>query len=112
MQVRATLDRLGRAVAAHDYVTVCDKLLAPSLTDQFSAIGLPCPTGLARGFGAPRSPKLTVRSVSVTGPRATAVIHTTAANQPPSDDTVALEQVQGSWRVSALAPPTRPRAKA
>lgn len=111
-QVRATLDRLGQAVAAHDYATVCDKLLAPSLTDQFSAIGLPCATGLARGFGAARSPKLTVRSVSVSGTRATAVVHTTAANQPASDDTVGLERVQGSWRVSALSPPARPRAKA
>lgn len=104
-QVRSTLDRLGRAVAAHDYVTVCDKLLAPNLTDQFSAIGLPCATGLARGFGAARSPRLSVRSVSVSGTRATAVVHTTAANQPPSDDTVALERVQGSWRVSS--PPRR-----
>jgi len=111
-QVRATLDRLGQAVATHDYVTVCDKLLAPALTDQFTAIGLPCATGLARGFGAARAPHLTVRSVSVSGTRATAVVHTTATNQPPSDDTVALERVQGSWRVSSLSPPARPRAKA
>jgi len=104
-QVRATLDRLGQAVAAHDYATVCDKLLAPSLTDQFSLIGLPCATGLAPGFGAARSPKLTVRSVSVSGTRATAVVHTTAANQPAFDATVDLERVQGSWRVSA--PPRR-----
>lgn len=104
-QVRATLNRLGKAVAAHDYATVCDKLLAPSLTDQFSSIGLPCPTGLASGLDLARAPHLTVRSVSVSGTRATAVVHTTAANQPPSDDTVALERVQGSWRV--FSPPRR-----
>ena len=103
-QVRATLASFGRAVAARDYRTVCTRLLAPALTDQLAQIGLPCQAGLARGFGRARAPHLTVRSVTVnpSGDAASAVVHTTAANQPPSDDTLGLVRLGGTWRIASL----------
>lgn len=109
-QVRTTLQRFGQAVAARDYRTVCTQLLAPALTVQLTQIGLPCEQGLAKGFGQALNPTLTVRSVKVTGSRAAAVVHTTAANQPPSDDTLGLVKLGGGWRISALTPPPPARA--
>jgi hypothetical protein len=112
-QVRTTLQRFARAVAAHDYRTVCTQLLAPSLTDRLVQINLPCESGLAKGFGLAQSPTLTVRSIHVSGTRASAVVHSAAANQVPSDDTVALVKTGGAWRIAALAPaPAAPAAKA
>ncbi len=101
-QVRATLERFGRAVAARDYRTVCEQLLAPSLTERLLQIGLACETGLAKGFGLAQNPTLTVKSVRVSGGRASAVVHTTATNQSPSDDTIALVKLGSAWRISAL----------
>jgi hypothetical protein len=48
------------------------------------------------------SPKLEVRQVTIKGDRASAKVHTTAANQPASDDTVALVRAGGNWKIGAL----------
>ena len=102
-QVRTTLRQFGQAVAARDYHTVCTRLLAPSLTQALAQIGLPCETGLAKGFGQAQNPTLTVLSVKVKGNSASAVVHTTAANQPPSEDTIGLAKSHGTWQIAALA---------
>lgn len=109
-QVRTTLQRFGRAVARRDYRTVCAALLAPGLVERLAEIGLPCETALARGFGRARQPTLAVRSVRVTGASATALVHSGAANQAPSDDTVGLAKVRGSWRISSLGTATATRS--
>jgi hypothetical protein len=103
--VRSTLARFGQAAARQDYHTLCQQILAPSLIRNVEQIGLPCEIALSRGLGAVRQPKLVVRSVKVNGDRATATVHTTAANQAPLDGTVALQRLSGHWRVSSLAAP-------
>ena len=113
-RVRGALQRFGRAVAQRDYHTVCSALLAPVLVERLAEIGLPCETALARGFGPVQHPTLAVRSVHVSGSSASALVHTAAANQTPSDDTVALAKIGGSWRISSLGvapPPRAPGAK-
>jgi hypothetical protein len=101
--VARAVTAFGRATAAKDYRTLCDRILAPSLVSQVTSIGLPCEKALERGLGGVRSPRLTLGAVTVDGDKATAEVRTAAANQAPSRDTLRLEKVRGAWRVASLA---------
>ena len=101
--VARAVTAFGRASASKDYRALCDRILAPSLIAQVTAIGLPCERALERGLGGVRSPRLALGAVTVDGDRATAEVRTAAANQAPSRDTLRLEKVRGSWRVASLA---------
>jgi hypothetical protein len=101
-KVRAALARFATATARKDYRTLCQQVLAPSIVDQLNQLGVGCERALAQGLGNVQAPALTVRSVRVHGDRAEAQVHSSAANQPPSDDTLELIRVQGSWRISSL----------
>jgi hypothetical protein len=101
--VARTVSAFGRATAAKDYRALCDRILAPSLIEQVTSIGLPCEKALERGLGGVRSPRLALGAVTVDGDRATAEVRTAAANQAPSRDTLRLEKVRGAWRVASLA---------
>jgi hypothetical protein len=105
--VRGTLTRFAQATARQDYRTLCRQILAPSLIRNVEQIGLPCEIALSRGLGSVRQPKLVVRSVKVSGDRATASVHTSAANQAPLDGTVELQRLGGRWRVASLGAPGR-----
>jgi ketosteroid isomerase-like protein len=102
-QVRATVVAYGKAVAAKDYATICNRLLAPNLLAPMASINLPCKTALARAFGSVKKPAMTVGKVKVAGQSALASVHTTAANQQPADTTFGLVKVAGSWRIASLA---------
>jgi hypothetical protein len=101
--VARAVTAFGRATAAKDYRALCDRILAPSLIEEVTSIGLPCEKALERGLGAVRAPRLALGAVTVDGDRATAQVRTAAANQAPSRDTLRLEKVRGSWRVASLA---------
>lgn len=101
-QVRDTLNRFGQAVAHHDYALVCRELLAADLTDHLAEIGVPCVRGLAKGFGPAVKPMLSVKTIVVRGTAASAIVHTSAANQAPSDDSVKLVKAGGGWRITSL----------
>ena len=101
--VARAVTAFGRATAVKDYRTLCDRILAPSLIEEVTSIGLPCEKALQRGLGGVRSPRLTLGAVTVDGDTATAEVRTAAANQAPSRDTLRLERVHGSWRVASLA---------
>ena len=103
--VRATMVRLERATVAKDYKTLCTRVLAPSLLAKVHEVGLGCEQALSRGLGGVRSPQLVVRSIKVHGSTALVSVHSSAANQASSDDTVELVKVGGQWRVSSLANP-------
>ena len=103
--MRETLARLAQATASKDYEALCHEVLAPALVERVRSAGLTCEGALRTGLRSVRKPRLTVRRVEVKGSRAVARVHTQAANQPPSDDTVALVEVDGEWRVASLARP-------
>ena len=107
-QVRATLVQFGKATSAHDYKTMCTKLLAPNLLDKLREVGLGCEEALQQGLGDVRSPKLSVGEITVNGDTATAEVRTSAEGQPPSTDTVQLRRVDGSWRIASLAGTAEP----
>jgi predicted small lipoprotein YifL len=101
-QVRTTVTEFGRATAAKDYRTLCDRLLAPSLVEEVESIGLPCEVALRRGLEAVREPRLTIGRIEVRDDRATVEIRTSAAGEQPSEDTLGLVNIDGTWKVSSL----------
>jgi Putative lumazine-binding len=101
-QVRSTVTEFGRATAAKDYRALCDRLLAPSLIEEVESIGLPCEVALRRGLEEVREPQLTIGRVEVRDDRATAEVRTSAAGEEPSEDTLELVNVEGTWKISSL----------
>src|SRR3954466_1807224 len=77
-QVHATVEAFGKATAAKDYQTLCDKLLAPRLIAKLESVGLPCEVALKQGLGDVQAPTLTVGEVKVDGDAATAQVNSTA----------------------------------
>ena len=106
--MRKALDRYTEATAKKDYQAICDEVLDPALKENAEQYGLPCELAVKPSLEQVKAPKLKVGEVTVDGDRATAVVTTTAANQPASTDTLTLRRITGEWRISAQkgAPPT------
>jgi len=101
--VRDTLQTFADATARKDYQRLCDDLFSERLVEEVNRT-LPCEVALRRSdLDAARNPKIEVRSVKVDGDRASARVRSTAANQPPSEDTVQLVREGDGWRIAALA---------
>ena len=103
--VRKSVERFGKAVAAHDYQELCDNLLAANLIAALEERGVPCELALKTGLGATKDAKISIKTIAVNGNRALVGVHSTAANQAPSDDTLNLVKEHGKWKVSSLARP-------
>ena len=101
-RVRDTLAAFGQASAKHDYRRVCAELLAKPVIDSVRRAGLSCESAMKSALQGVQSPKLEVGEVTIKGNRASAKVHTTAANQPASDDTVALVREGVDWKIGAL----------
>jgi hypothetical protein len=101
-RVRDTLAAFGDASAKHDYRRVCAELLAKPVIDSVRRAGLSCEEAMKTALEGVEAPKIEVRQVTITGDRASAKVHTTASNQPASDDTVALVREGGDWKIGAL----------
>ena len=104
-QVRKVVTRFGQASAKKDYQLICDELISHKLVETVESIGLPCELAFKRGLGEVRKPTLAIRSVKVAGHKALVAVHTTAANQAASDDTLQLVEEDDGWRISSLAKP-------
>ena len=102
-RVRDTLGAFGDASAKHDYRRVCGELLAKPVIDSVRRAGLTCESAMKTALEGVQEPKIEVRKVTINGDRASASVHTTAANQPASDDTVALVKEGGDWKIGALS---------
>jgi hypothetical protein len=102
-RVRDTLGAFAQASAQHDYQRVCGDLLAKPVLDAVRKAGLSCEQTMKAAMDGVKDPKLEVRQVTVNGTKATAKVHTTAAGQQPSDDTVALVKEGGDWKIGSLA---------
>jgi hypothetical protein len=109
-QVRAKLDDFAQATAAKDYRRLCNDVLAKQLVQKAQAAGLSCEVALKTGLNDVQKPKVQIQKVTVKGDSATAVVHTTAANQDASTDTLELSRQAGDWRVSSVTSPPSPGA--
>jgi hypothetical protein len=101
-QVRTTVSDFGRATAAKDYKTLCDRILAPKLIEDVTSIGLSCEAALKRGLGNVKDPRLTIGRVVIDGDNASAEIRSSASGEEPSKDTLKLVKVNGTWKISSL----------
>ena len=101
-QVRSTVAEFGRATAAKDYAALCDRLLAPELIEEVESIGLPCERALRRGLGEVEDPRLTIGRIEIREDKASAEIRTSAAGEEPSQDTLELVNLDGTWKISSL----------
>jgi hypothetical protein len=100
--VRATLARLERATAKHDYATVCQKVLSKRLVASVTRVGLPCEQAVGLGLRQVKDPEVRVGKVTVDGDHARAQVRSGAAGQASSDDVVDLVKEDGGWRVTSL----------
>jgi hypothetical protein len=116
-EVRETLATFADATARKDYQRLCDELFSRELVEQVNRT-YPCELALKNSSLADaRSPKLEVRSVKLDGDTASAVVRSSAANQPASEDTVRLVREGDRWRIASLASssgrrPSRPSRRA
>jgi hypothetical protein len=101
-QVRSTVAEFARATAAKDYTTLCDRLLAPELIEEVESIGLPCERALRRGLGDVEDPRLTIGKIEIREDTASAEVRTSAAGEQPSQDTLRLVNLDGTWKISSL----------
>jgi hypothetical protein len=101
--VRDTLQTFAEATSRKDYQRLCDELFSEKLVEEVNKT-LPCEVALRRSdLDAARNPRIEVRRVKIDGDRATAEVRSTAANQPPSDDSVQLVRENEQWRIAALS---------
>jgi Putative lumazine-binding len=101
-QVRSTVSEFARATAAKDYGVLCDRVLAPDLIEDVESIGLPCERALEQGLGGVEDPRLTIGRISVNEDDATVEVRSSAAGEEPSQDTLELVNLDGSWKISSL----------
>lgn len=101
-QVRSTVAAFARATAEKDYRTLCDRILAPALIEDVESIGLPCEDALRQGLGDVKDPRLSIGAVRVNGDEATVETRSSAAGEPPSQDTLRLVNLDGTWKISSL----------
>ena len=101
-RIRTTLSEFQRATAARDYRALCDRILAPKLIETVKQIGLPCEVALQKGFENVEDPRIAVGAIDVRDDKATAEVRSSAAGEPPSQDTVELVRIGDGWRISSL----------
>jgi hypothetical protein len=106
-QVRAKVEQFVTAAAHHDYTTICDEVLAPSLIGRLSAAGVSCEQAMQIGFGGVVAPILSIARIDVKGSSASAITLTSARGQQASVDAIELVKTDHGWRVSSLGSPAQ-----
>ncbi|MEA2366455.1 MAG: hypothetical protein QOE69_2753 [Thermoleophilaceae bacterium] len=96
----ATVDRLERAIAAHDYETVCRDLFTAGARKR--AGGSECAAQLSSAGADVKRPQIEIRGIDVKGSRATVKVATEAEGQALVTDTLVLRRERGRWLVEAL----------
>jgi hypothetical protein len=102
-QVHAKVEQFVRAVAAHQYRTLCQQVLAPALTARLTADGLHCRQAMQISLGSVHNPVLSIGRITVTGNRAQALTLTGASGQRGAFATIELVKTGAGWRISSLA---------
>jgi Putative lumazine-binding len=99
-QIAATVDRLERAVAKHDFATVCDQLFTARARQR--AGGDECARQLRSAAENVRRPSLEIEAIDVKGNRAAVRVRTTAEGQASVTDELQLRRQGDRWLVEAL----------
>ena len=97
--VAKTVEDLESASRRSDEAKICRDLLAASLIDALRTGGKSCDSAVSDALDDADTFDLTVKSVSVTGTNATAVVD---SKEKSANDTFKLQKVGGRWKISSF----------
>jgi hypothetical protein len=98
--VATTVDDLESAAKNSDEAKICRDLLAPSLIETLRAANKSsCDTAINDAIKDSDTFDMTVKSVTVTGTNASAVVD---SKRKSTTDTFTLEKVGGRWKISSF----------
>jgi hypothetical protein len=97
--VATTVDDLASAAKKSDEAKICTDLLTPALIDTLRAAdsNVSCNTAINDAIKDADTFDMTVKSVNVTGDKATAVVD---SKHKDANDTLAFEKVGGRWKIA------------
>jgi hypothetical protein len=104
-QISDKVHQLAKAVGAHDYRTICDQVLAPSLLNRLVGNGIPCAQALQLALQGVQQPVISIGKITVHGSTAAAITLTVARGQQASLATIDLVKTSGGWRIASLGSP-------
>ena len=99
-EIAATVDRLERAVATHDFSEICDELFTRAARERSG--GEDCAKQLSAAAGEVRRPEIDIGGIQVEGDRAVVTVRTRAEGQARVSDELRLTREGGRWRVESL----------
>jgi hypothetical protein len=101
------VEQFVTAVQTQDYVTICRRVLAPSLLADLAQGGVGCEQALRVALSGVRGPRLVIGTVSVSGDTASALTLSSASGQSAVLTAIQLVHTTSGWRVSALHSPVK-----
>lgn len=101
-QVRAKVKQFAEAAAHHDYRTICQDVLAPSLLERLVDAGVSCERATELGLAGARNPRLVIGTVTVKGRTATVLTVTQAKGEKTVLSTLELVETVNGWRIASL----------
>jgi hypothetical protein len=97
--VAGTVEDLESAARSSDEDEICTRLLAGALIDTLRSGGQSCTSAVSDALDDADTFDLTVKSVTVTGDKATAVVD---SKEKTANDTFALVKEGGRWKISSF----------
>jgi len=104
-QITAKVQQLAQAVGQHDYATICDQVLAPSLIAHLVTHGIPCVLAMRVALRGVRQPVVSIGKIELRGSQATAITLTVAQGQQASLSAIELIKTGQGWRIASLGSP-------
>jgi Putative lumazine-binding len=98
--VAQAVEDLESAARKSDEATICTDLLASDLIKTIRSTGQSCPQAISDALDDADTFDLTVKSVTVSGNSATAVVQ--SKEKTPADDTFKLVKEGGRWKIASL----------
>jgi hypothetical protein len=105
--VTSKVEQFVSAVRHHDYVTICDRVLAPSLLADLAQGGVGCEQAMQIALARVSRPRLVIGRIAVSGNTASALALATASGEAAVLTSIELVKTQNGWRVSALRAPVK-----
>jgi hypothetical protein len=97
--VATTVDDLSSAASKSDEGAICTNLLASSLIQQLQSAGQSCRTAISHALDDADTFDMTVKSVTVSGTNATAVVD---SKHKDTNDTFKLVKEGDRWKLASL----------
>jgi outer membrane murein-binding lipoprotein Lpp len=104
-QISAKVQQLAQAVGRHDYATICNQVLAPSLVAHLVSNGISCVEAMQVALQRVQQPVVSIGKIEIRGTRATAITLTVARGQRASLAAIELTKTAQGWRIASLGSP-------